>query len=341
MYVLQSYYNRERCIEMLAKECQKYQNMVCNRFVMVNPVSHSTEDILPYDSTESLSSVSSGHSAGAQTNNMPHSLMRSSQSYTYIPLTESSGHVHDPTPRSSLPMPSLDVVPPSQHLREINSRIPATAAVMQHGPFTYMQDAQLNRHSALRQDDRVEVVQNLPSCNLLGETTAAKSAKTKTVTVGVSYKVNCSGNSSEQSKPTYLSATHVNMPASEEGEGKLGAAAAQLQNRLSDSVFPTASSNCAYTAVYINPQQVWVTSQPKQSTYVSSLSAPCEYPPSVTGGNPSLSSSVPTNNMLTVPAYHSNHSPRHSTESVDNTEYTNGRKCVIVFLTLYSYVSEL
>jgi len=339
---LQTYYNRECCIEMLAKECQKYRNMVYNTSHMGY---HSTEDLWQqhYDSAESLSSMSSGHSIGAPSFGQPsqaigHSFMRSSQSYPYIPPTESSGRVHDPTPRSSLPMASLDVVPPSQQFRGMDGSKPATAAVMQHDPFSFRTDTQ---RSTLRQDGRVELGQNLSSYNFPGESsTAVPTTKQKTITTGVSYRVNCSRNAG--CKPTYLSATHVNMPACEEGGGKLGLPAHETsgrsQNRLSDPVLPTALSNPssnACSAMYINPQQAWVSSRQTPTTYVSSLSSSYDCLASVTGVSetavyPSSSPCTPANSAL---AYRVNSSsPRLSQEPMDDPEYTNGMKCITVML---------
>ena len=152
--------------------------------------------------------------------------MRSSQSYPHIPPPESSGRVHDPTPRSSLPIPSLDAVPPSHHLRGMGDRNPATAAVMQRGPFSFRPDVQLNQeypalshsagilvtecfgqhpHGVIRLHGRVEAGQNVSLSNLPGGSpagvNATKTTKPTTITSGVSYRVNGLG---EQSKPCLL-----------------------------------------------------------------------------------------------------------------------------------------
>ena len=347
--MLQCCYNRERCYEMLAKERQKYQNMVHNRSMAESHMArHSTEDLWQQhcDSAESLSSVSSGHSAGAssfgQTSpGVGQSLMHLSQSYPYIPLSEASGRVHDPTPRSSLPMASLDAVPAGQHFRGFDGSIPATAAVMQHDPFSFKADAQLYQHNALRQDVRVESSRHLPDESTTAVHTA-KTAQQKTVTIGVSYRVNCSGNTGERSKPTYLSATHVNMLSPEGGGSTVPE---RSQNRLSDPVPPTALSNHlsnSYSAVYINPQQAWLSSPQMPATYVSSLSSSCECLPSVTGGSETpvylSSSSVSANSASGVPACHSSNLSRLKSESVDNPEYAKGMKCVTVTLDYVSMV---
>jgi len=330
--VLQSYYNRECCIELLAKECQKYQNML--RLASPSPdVRRSAEDLRQrhYGSSESVSSMSSGHSIGPppsvnQTSQgAAHPLMRSSLSYPHIPPTDSSGH--DRTPRSSLPLSSLYVVPPSQHIRVMDGTSPSTAAVMQHSPFNLSSDAHFNPRILLRQDGRVEIGRNLPSYNLPGNSPgtfrATETTKPLTVTSGVSYRVNCSGNTGEQSKPTYLSATHVNMLPANEGGGMLGASE-KLQNRLSDPMLPTGSTNRSSNAVYINPQQAWVSSPQMPITYVSSLSSSRECLPS-----PTDVGQTPVSISPVLPFLRSN-SPRRSSESVDNPEYAKGTKCVTV-----------
>ena len=314
---------------------------------------HSTEDLRhqQYDSAESLSSLSSGHSVGAPSfgqisQGIGSTLMRSSQSYPYIPPNESSGRVHDPTPRSSLPMSSLDMVPPSQHLRGMDSSIPATAAVMQCVPFSFRTDAQLIQHNPLRHGGRVEINQDLSSYNRPTESPiASKTTQHKTVTTGISYRVNCSHSTGEQSKPTYLSATHLNMLAPEDGGGRLAPPTHEMsgrsQNRLSDPMlllFPTVSSHqsaSAYTAMYVNPQQAWVSSPQLPTTYVSSLSSSCECLPSVTSGRetavyPSTSSCKPANNASAVPSCGRSNSPRLNNDSVDHPEYANGMKMLLL-----------
>jgi len=323
--VLQSYYNRECCIELLAKECQKYQNMLR----LASPdVRRSAEDLRQrhYGSSESVSSMSSGHSIGPppsvdQTSQgAAHSLMRSSLSYPHIPPTDSSGH--DRTPRSSLPLSSLYAVPPSQQIRVMDGTSPCTAAVMQHNPFNLSSDAQFNPRILLRQDGRVEIGRNLPS-NSPGTLRATETTKPITVTSAVSYRVNCSGNSGEQSKPTYLSATHVNMLPANDGGGVSGASE-KSQNRLSDSMLHTGSTNRSSNAVYINPQQAWVSSPQMPTTYVSSLSSSRERLPS-----PTDVGQTPVSISPVSPFLHSN-SPRRSSECVDNPEYAKGTKCVTV-----------
>lgn len=348
--MLQSYYNRECCIEMLAKECQKYQNMLYNKTVTPSPrARHSTEDLWRqqhYDSAESMSSVSSGHSGGAlpsfeQTSPAgAHSLMRSSQSYPYIPPSETSGRVHDPMPRSSLPMASLDVLAPSQHFRAVDGGIPATAAIMQYGPFSFRADTQFGQHNALRQDGRVDLGRNLPSYNLPGGSPsvvrATETMKQKTITSGVSYKVNCVANTAEPSKPMYLSATHVNMLPAEERGGMLGASAHEAseksQNRLSDSSLSTLSTNRSSNALYINPQQAWVSGMQMPTTHISLLSSSssCECLPTVTCGSQTSvcpsSSCIPANSASALPSLHNSNSPRLTGESEENPEYAKGMK---------------
>ena len=347
--VLQSSYNRERCIEILAKECQKYQSMLCKRSAVVSPVaSHSTEEVWQhnYDSAESLSSMSSGHSVGApsfgqMSQDVAHSLLRSSQSYPHIPSTESSGPVHDPTPRSSLPMSSLDAVPPGHQFRATGVNSPATAAVMQHGLFSFRPDP-LNHdprlsqtagilateslrhhpHGVLRQHGMVEGDQNLSSHNFpRGSPPAVKIAMPRTVTSAVSYRVNTLDSTGEQSKLTYLTATHVNMLSPEAGVGKLGTARHERsQNRFSDppAIPSNRSSNAYSAAVYINPQQSYLSSPQAPTTYVSSLSSSCDsLYPSVTGGSETAvyQPCVPASSPSTVlPA--------------SNTEYAKGMKYV-------------
>ena len=328
----------------------------------------SAEDIWQhrnYDSAESLSSVSSGHSGGgtpslAQTSHdVVHSLMRSSQSYPYIPppSTGPSGRVHDPTSRSSLPIPSLDVVPP----RGVNT--PATAGVMQHGPFTFRpDDAQFNHHDptlphsagvlvtepfgrrprgALDQHGRAEPGQNLSLYNMPGASPTAvragQVARPKTVTSGVTYRVNPpSASAGEQSKPTYLTATHVNLLTPDDGGG--GGAERLQSNRLSDSVLPGTSSDRlsggAYSAVYINPQQSWLCGPRTPTTYVSALSSSCDcLLPSVTDvSRPSPSSThIPASGAASssasvlASANSSSHLPSSESATTD-PNYANGTK---------------
>lgn len=345
-YVLQSYYNRERCIEILAKECQKYQSMLYNRSVVTSPMAcRSTEDIWQQNcgSAESLSSVSSGHSVGTpsfvQTNqDIGHSPMRSSQSYTYIPPTESSGRVHDPAPRASLPMPLLDTVPPRMGVSS-----PATAAVMQRLSFSSRPDPQVNQdlvlphsagilvmesfsHGMLRQHGIVEGGRNLPGGSPAA-VNAVKTSKPKTVTSGVSYRVNPVTSSGEQSKPTYLTATHVNMLSPEAGDDRLRHE--RSQKRLSSD----RSSN-ACSAVYINPQQSWLSSPQTPTTYVSSLSSSCDcLLPSVTDASkstvfPSLSTCLPASSASSVLPSTNSSSPIPSSQPVTDPKYADGMKYV-------------
>jgi len=352
---------------MLAKECQKYQSLLS---AVTSPMAcHSTEDVWQQNygsgSAESLSSMSSGHSVGAlsfgqMSQDISHSLMRSSQSFPHIPPTESSGRVHDPTPRSSLPIPSLDAVPPSHHLRGMDVRDPATAAIMQYGPFSFRPDMQLNQdpalshnagilvtesfaqhpHGVFRQHGRVEIgQQNVSLSNLPGGSpvavNASKITKPQTVTSGVSYRVNRLG---EQSKPTYLSATHVNMVAPEEGGGRVLDVARhdRFQNRLSDSALMPSPSNHS-SNVFIKPQQSWLSSPRTPTTYVSSLSSSssCDcLHSSVTAGSetqyPLSSSCTPASSASTVfPAVSRLRLRNSNSESVDNPEYAKGMKCFI------------
>jgi len=345
---LQSFCNRERCIEMLAKECQKYQSLLYQN--------------CGSSSAESLSSMSSGYSVGAlsigqMSQEISHSLMRSSQSYPHIPPTESSGRVHDPTPRSSLPIPSLDAVPP----RGMGARDPVTAAVMQRGPFSFRPDVQLNQdpalscnagilvtesyghhpHGVFRQYGRVEGDQNVSLSNLSSGSpvavNATKVTKPKTITSGVSYRVNRLG---EQSKPTYLSATHVNMVAPEERAGRLDVARHdRFHNRLSDSALTPSPSNHS-SNVFIKPQQSWLSSPQTPTTYVSSLSSSssfdCLYS-SVTAGSetqyPLSSSCTPAGSTSSVlPAVNRLRLRNSNSESVDSPEYAKGMKCFISLL---------
>jgi len=365
VFLLQSDNNRVRCIEKLAKECHKYQNSVNDAWRRQH-----------HDSAESLSSASSSHSAGTppfgQTNHgIADSHMRSSYSYPNIPPSESSGRVHDRTPRSSLPMSSLGEMPPSHQLTRMYG--PATAAVMQHVPFSFRPDAQLHQDPAAtqnvvgilvpgsfyrhplgvhRQDGRVDL-----SLNLLGESSAVdtgKTAKQKTITSEVSYRLDHSPFTGEQSadntKPTYRSATHVNMLAPEDGGGLLSGEAettlGRLQNHLSVSVFPATSSSHssnAYSSVYINPQQAWVSSPQRPTTYISSLSSSCECLASVTSGSeaaarPTMPSYTPAVSAPAPPVPGSS-SPKPSSDLCDdNPEYVKGRKCVAVIFTPYTTV---
>jgi len=365
--VLQSYNNRQLCIEILAKECQNYQNSLYSATAVSSPtVYRSAEDIWQqhwnYDSAESLSSISSGHSGGTpsfaqMSHDVANSAMRSSQSYPYIPPTDSSGRVHDPTPRSSLPISSLEIVPP----RAVVVNSPATAAVMQHGPFSFRSpDAQLNHHSPTlphsagvlvvepfsqhphhvpRQHRSSEGAQN--QCFLGGSPTAVNAtkggAKLKTVTSGVTYRVNASSaNAGEQSKPTYLTATHVNLLTPD--EGKLGTTERLQPNRLSDSMLPSASSGRlpggALSAVYLNPQQSWLGSPQTPTTFVSSLSSSCDcLLPSVTDVSQSSSSSthLPASTVSSSPNSSSHIAPGSESIATD-PQYANGMKYATVLL---------
>jgi len=309
--VSQSYNNRERCIELLAKECQKYQTPVHNRSMMTSPLAcHSTEDLWHQrncDSSESISSKSSGHSAGTPSGHghtnldVTHPHIRSSQSYPYIPPSTLSGRVHDPTPRSSLPMASLDTVPPSHHVRGMDCSSPVPATVVQRGPFNFRPVSQLSQDSTSAQNGRIEVGGKLPLCNLPGGSpNAVPAGKQKPVTSEVRYRVSPSGFTDEWAGLTYLSTT---------------------------SVFPTASRHLSNA--YINPQQVWVSSPQMPTTYVSSLSSSCECLPSVTGASDaavqrSSSSSVPGLSPFAASPCQNSNSPRADSEDVNSPEYING-----------------
>lgn len=341
----QSFSNRERCIELLAKECQKYQTPVTSPLAC-----HNTEDLWQQrncdTSSESISSMSSGHSVGTPSSGLTnqdvaHPLIRSSQSYPYIPPTK-SGHVHNPTPRSSLPMASLDTVPPGHHVRALNGGSPATGAAVLHDPLHFRPDAQMNWHwhppssknaagmltpesfsqyprGALGQDGRAEAGGSLLSCNLPGGSpNAFQTSKQKTVTSEVRYRVSPSGFTGEWAGPTYSSTTSVSMMAPEE--------------RCSPSVSSRHSSNA-----YINPQQAWVRNPLKPTTYVSSLSSSCECLPSVTGASEASvqqsSSCLPAHSTSTVSPRRNSNSPRSGNEDVDNPEYINAlRVCQTVRL---------
>jgi len=324
---------------------------------MTSPLScHNTEDLWQRrncdTSSESISSMSSGHSVGTPSScptnqDITHPLIRSSQSYPYIPTTKSSGYVHNPTPRSSLPMASLDTVPPGHHIRGMDGSSLATAGLILHDPFHFRPDAHMNQHPAssknatgmltaesfsqyprgvLRQDGRTEVGASLLSGNLPGgSSTAVHTSKQKTVTSEVRYRVSPSGVTGDWAGTTYSSTTSVNTMAPEERGSAPGAAAHETQSRLSYSPFSSVISRHLSNA-YINPQQAWVSSLPKPTTYVSSLSSSCECLPSVTGAfeasvEQSPSSCLPSHDVS--PRRNSN-SPRAGSEDVDNPEYING-----------------
>jgi len=338
--VFQSYNNRERCIEMLAKECQKYQTSMHNRPVMTSSLArHSSEDLWQqqnYDSSESISSVSSGNSVGAPSSgytnlDIAHPHIRTSQSYPYIPPSRLSGRVHDSMPRSSLPNPSLDTVPPS------HGRSPATAAVMQYDPFNFRPDSRLNRSSAQNAAEILVPVSYdqypsgvLGQCSLPGGSpNSLHTSKLQTVTSEVRYRINPSGVTGELAGPTYLSTTSVNMLAPEEGGSvAMSVAAHETQTRLSYSRFHAPVSSRHSSNVFINPQQVLVSSPQMPKTYVSSLSSSCEFLPSVTGAEaaiqPSLPACIPARCPPTVSSRQNSNSPRPSIEDVDSPEYIHG-----------------
>ena len=299
---------------------------------------HSTEDLWQRrncDSSESISSMSSGQSVGTpssgQTNpdiSRPH--IRSSQSYPYIPPSTLSGRVHDPMPRSSLPTASLDTVPPS-HVRGMDGSSPATAAVVQHVPFNFRPDSQdpgsaqnarlLGPHSryphgALAEEGRVEVGRSLSACDLPGGSpNAIHTSKQTTVTSEVRYRVGSSGATGELAGLTYSSSTSINMLGPEKG----GAA----------SLFPAVSSRHSSNA-YISPQQVWLSQSQMPTTYVSSLSSSREHLPLATGASEpavkqsSSSTCIPAHSSSTVTPRQNSNSPRASSEDVDSPEYING-----------------
>jgi len=352
-FVLQSYNNRERCIELLAKECQKYQTPVHNMSVVTSPLAcHSTDDLWRRrncDSNESISSTSSGHSAGTpsfgQTSQeFAHPHIRSSQSYPYIPPSKVLGH----TPRSSLPTASLDTVPSSHRTRGMDGSSPATAAIVEHDPFNFRPHAQLVQDSSsaqnagmlvpdsfgqysralLGQNGRVEVGRNPSSCNLPGGSpNALHTSSQNTVTSEVRYRVSPAGVPGELAGPTYLSTTSFSMLAPEVGGSAVGAAAHESQSRLSYTRFPTVFSRHSSNA-FINPQQAWVSSPQMPTTFVTSLSSSCECLPSVTGASeaavhPSSSSYIPVPSASAASLCRNRNSPTAGSEDVDNPEYVN------------------
>jgi len=326
---------------MLAKECQNYQASVHNRPMMTSQLAcHSSEDLWQqqnYDSSESISSMSSGHSIGTPSSghtnqDIAHPYIRSSLSYPYIPPSTLSGRVHDPTPRSSLPMASLDTVPPSHHVRRMDGS-PATAAVMQNDPFNFRPDPQ---YPASTQNAGEMFVPDqyphgaLGQCSLPGGSpNSLHTSKQKTVTSEVRYRVNPAGVTGELGGPTYLSTTSVNMSVAEAGSSGPSVDSHVTRTGLPYSLFPTAVSSKHLSNAYINPQQVWVRSPHMPKTYISSLSSSCECLPSVTGASeaaarPSLSSRVPSHSPYVDSPCQNSNSPRPSSEDVDSPEYIHG-----------------
>ena len=342
--------------------------------LMASPVaSRSTEDLwnlsmLPYGSGESLSSTSSGQSAGAavasisRTNEDGSGMnMRPSQSYSHIPPAD-SGHIHDPAPRPSLPLSSLDFVPPAHYSRGEDANKP----VMQHGLFSIGPETLVHRHplsstenvtsisvvesgcghlaDVVGQDGRVDVGQNLSSYSpVWSSSTAQATNRLKMVTSEVRYQVDPSGSDDEltsgASKPTYHSAAHVKVRAPKERDGKLvPVMPGTLQKPLSNPGMTSVKSS-----VYISPQQAWVSSPQMPTTYISSLTSSCECLPSVSAGNeaarPPLFSFSSATAASPVPPSHENTSatttsPRPSSD-IDSPEYINGTKCICLFTYLF------
>ena len=286
----QTYNNKERCIELLTKACQNCQNPV------TSPTScRSTEDLWDRNcgSAESASSVSSSHSVGMPgfdqaTPDIVYSHMRLSQSYPLIPPTLSSNQVHNPTPRSSLPMASLNTVREGHHVRQLDV---ASAAIMRHGPT------------------------NTSPCHISPNVFCADNQQ---AVFNDDRRRVCPG---EISKPTFLSAAHLHVASPDERGGTHNL----LSHPTLISAASPWHSSSGYSAAYIHPLQAWAGSPLLPTTYISSLSSSRECLPSSTSVvDRSSPSCLPVNSSSPVPSCHSNSSPRGNIETVDNSQYING-----------------
>jgi len=294
----QTLYNRERCIEALARECQKYQQVnygALPSYMDSQSVGEKWDREYRHqysdsnDSRGSISSLSSCHSGGAVVTGA-HNLtsptsapvsMKASMSFPYLPSPNPTDFPirpqHDPAPRSSLPLTAdgygLGRAPGYGNWQENSGGyFDAIRRPEMHGTG--------NLACLVPSPDK-----NFPvsQARNLGASRSPNSqlGRPGSITSEVTYMVGGAGDPAAAAarsqsvwvqQPKYHSETHLNVQPPVQ-DFRL----TETNDVSRSTATVDVRSPNSFTSLFIHPLQVWVNSQPaRQTTFVSSLSSSCE-----------------------------------------------------------------